>query len=118
MISCKNSYSQSGCYIDGDNVIYTNPTGATAGYPWYFPVLGPYPVYNTSLSTSAPACPRASLLPGNGAYCLVGNERGRIRSYQYLTPPTLCPIDDYIPFIFFSIGGLGFFYLRRNNSLI
>ncbi|TCC92243.1 hypothetical protein EZ428_10985 [Pedobacter frigiditerrae] len=28
-----------------------------------------------------------------------------------------CPIDDYIPFLILSVGGLGFFYLRRTNKL-
>lgn len=121
IVCSKNAFSQlQGCYISGENNIYTFDTGNN--YTYYllgFIPIGPYKVYSTPLPTIAPNCPRASLGGSTGVSCWKSPTSsltlGTIYNYAYLTPPVLCPLDEYIWILILPMGSLGFRYLRRRS---
>ena len=95
-----------GCLYNGQ--VYRNKPTIFNWY-WSNPISFTCPD-NASINTLY-----AKLDPGVGSSCNVGLfSAGKEVSYQISN----CPIDDYIPFLIFTISGLGFFYLRRNKNLI
>lgn len=116
----KISYAATGCFLTNDNVIYTRDTGDDGTYYINIfidiPVSGPHPIYDSPLSTVAPACPRAMLGASTGVRCIINKyNRGLILNYTQLNPPVQCPLDNYIWFLILPLGGLGFYYMCKRN---
>jgi len=106
-----------GCFITGDNVIYTRDTGVNGDYYVNFIldvyVSGPHPIYDSPLSLVAPACPRAVRGSSTNVRCIINKySRGTIYNYIQLNPPIQCPIDDYIWLLILPFGTFTYFYYR------
>lgn len=83
--------SSTGCQINGENGIYTNPTG---NMKYTFVINGPYPEYNAFLTNAAGSCPRAQVYGGSLGYCMVDYfRRGTLRNYERLEAPLGCDLD-------------------------
>lgn len=120
LIFCsKDSFSQlKGCYIAGENNIYTFDTGSTS----YLFFAGNYDRYSTPRPTNAPNCPRAQLLTNLGSDCVRPLSSifdyaglGTLYTYKILNPPIDCPIDNYVILLMLPIGSLGFHFMRRRS---
>ena len=109
-----------GCRIG--NVVYTSQyQGANATVIITAITYGN--LYNTTtLSTQAPACPRAgNVSPAAGLinFCVLNsslaNGAGTLVNYDRLDPPVQCDLDDYTLPLAAVAGTLGLLVIRRQR---
>lgn len=106
VLTSENSFGQSGRGCLMGTTLYPDFDGG--------PIF-PYYKNSNPKPTQEPACPRVDLLKKTGRNCRIGFfsfDYGEEYTYTTLTAPFGCPIDDYVPLVLISAGGLGFLYLR------
>ena len=90
-----------GCLYN--NILYYVPNGTSGGFPNYNT--------NPNINLSSAFC-----VESIGGTCRVNkkkNQQGTLYTF-YLVE---CPIDDYVLLMICTIGGLGFFMIRRGNMI-
>jgi hypothetical protein len=114
--------SATGCYTQAfDNAVHTvSFVGTYANNTGKVSLSTNYCSWTPSVTgTTCRVCP-GSVVNATGA-CRVSatntNPLATVSGFLGTFNMVLCPLDDYIPYFILVTGGLGFFYLRRKNTI-
>jgi len=100
-----------GCGKVGSFTIYYQRNGFGSGLNFLLPR---YDAPISTLTTNTSICPRftsATIASPTTACCIGGTDCTNNLVYNFTNIP--CPIDDYAPLLFLSIGVAGFLVIRK-----
>ncbi|MFD0941513.1 hypothetical protein [Pedobacter boryungensis] len=126
------TYTVIGCVSDDTGYLYTGPSGVNSPRgSWYGPAYETSPVVTSGQIGSTIYCSPAALgncvirtrsrcteCTGPYDYKIGGGTDYYYEQSGQLTGYMTCPLDDYIGFLMLIVGGISFYYLRRNKVVL